>query len=83
LPIKLVDQNNKSEVKIQHEIIHHVDVLLKLNIELKDAKLQTNVNQLKQRIEHSEDKINQLVYELYDLSEEDIKVIEGQQEPSK
>jgi hypothetical protein len=83
LPIKLVDQNNKSEVKIQHEIIHHVDVLLKLNIELKDAKLQTNVNQLKQRIEHSEDKINQLVYELYELSEADIKIIEEQQAPNK
>jgi hypothetical protein len=83
LPIKLVDQNNKSEVKIQHEIIHHVDVLLKLNIELKDAKLQTNVNQLKQRIEHSEDKINKLVYELYELSEADIKIIEEQQAQNK
>ena len=50
---------------------------------IKDAKLQTKVEQIKQRIEHSEDKINQLVYELYNLSEWDIKMIEVQQSPNK
>jgi type I restriction-modification system DNA methylase subunit len=76
LPIKLAKKN---QISIQTEIIKHVDLLLKLNEEIKEEKLQTKTDQLQQRIEHSEDKINRLVYELYDLSETDIKIIEEQQ----
>ena len=39
-------------------------------------KLQTKIDQIKQRIEHAEDKINQLVYELYELTPEEIAIIE-------
>ena len=72
--------NDFPKIKFQHdEIVKHVDSLLKLNEELKTEKLQTKIDQIKQRIEHSEDKINQLVYELYDLKEADIKIIEEAQ----
>ena len=53
------------------------NIHLKLNEELRVTKLPSNIEQLKQRIEHSEDKINQLVYELYELSPEEIKIVEG------
>ncbi len=62
---------------LKSDIIKHVDILLKLNEEIKTEKLQTKIEQIKQRIEHSEDKINQLVYELYELTPEEIKIIEG------
>jgi hypothetical protein len=39
-------------------------------------KLQTKIEQTKQRIEFSEDKINQLVYELYELTAAEIKIVE-------
>ena len=52
-------------------------LLLKLNEELKEIKLQTKIDQVKQRIEHSEEKINQLVYELYELTPEEIAIVEG------
>lgn len=74
LPIKLTD---KKKIPFQTEIVKHVDLLLKLNIEIKEEKLQTKIDQLKQRIEHSEEKINQLVYELYELTKEEIKIVEG------
>lgn len=32
--------------------------------------------QIKRKIDHFEDKINELVYKLYDLTEEEIKIIE-------
>ena len=38
--------------------------------------MPNKIEQIKQRIAHSEDKINTLVYELYDLTEEEIKIIE-------
>ncbi len=74
LPIKQFD---KSNFALCNDIVKHVDILLKLNEELKEAKLPEKIDQLKTRIGYSEDKINQLVYELYGLTEEEIKIIEN------
>jgi type I restriction-modification system DNA methylase subunit len=60
------------------EIIKYVDQLLQLNKELKSTILPEKIEQLKQRIEYSEDRINGIVYELYVLTEEEIKIIEKQ-----
>ncbi len=66
----------ESKASTRNEIVKYVDLLLKLNEELKEEKLQTKIDQIKQRIEYSEERINQLVYELYKLSDEEIKIIE-------
>ncbi|PGH40347.1 MAG: restriction endonuclease subunit M, partial [Candidatus Nephrothrix sp. EaCA] len=76
LPIKAIDFKNENIT--YNEIIKQVNLLLKLNEEIKAEKLQTKVEQIKQRIEYGEDKINRLVYELYGLSKSDIKIIEQQ-----
>jgi len=67
---------SKDEIKIQKEIVVCVENLLNLNKEIREVKLQTKIDQIKQRIEHAEDKINQLVYELYELTPEEIEIIE-------
>jgi len=74
LPIK---QAGKSQIEVEKEIVKHVDVLLKLHEEIKEEKLQNKIEQIKQRIEHSEEKINQLVYELYELTPAEIVIIEN------
>jgi len=74
LPIKIIGNSNK---KTHDEIVNQVDLLLKLNEDLKVEKLPTKTGQLKQRIEHSEEKINQFVYELYELTPEEIRIVEG------
>ncbi|MBI3502747.1 MAG: N-6 DNA methylase [Bacteroidetes bacterium] len=79
IPIKPIDFKNTAEKNTHDEIIKHVDLLLKLNEELQEEKLQTKIEQIKQRIEHSEEKINELVYELYDLKKDEIKIIEEAQ----
>ncbi|MBS1625905.1 MAG: N-6 DNA methylase, partial [Bacteroidetes bacterium] len=58
------------------EVVKHVDLLLALNEELKEAKLPTKQAQIKQRIAHGEERINRLVYELYELTEDEIQIIE-------
>jgi len=62
--------------KQKKEIITQVDLLLKLNVEKQTTKLPTKLDQLQTQITHAENKINQLVYKLYDLSEEEISIIE-------
>lgn len=66
----------KNNIAYKSSIIKNVDILLKLNDELIEVKLQTKIDQIKQRIEHSEEKINQLVYELYELTDDEIKIVE-------
>ena len=76
LPVKLDNTNQVNKIQF-NEIVKHVDSLLKLNEEIKEVTLPNQIAQIKQRIAHSEDKINELVYELYELTTEEIKIVEG------
>jgi hypothetical protein len=75
LPICILNSERKK--KLADEIAKTVDRVLKLNIEISEEKLANKIDQIKQRIEHSEEKINELIYELYDLTKEEIKIVEG------
>lgn len=76
LPIKNIDRNNRPEIEQHNEIIKLVDSLLKLNQEKMGAKLQTKINQLQSKIEYCEGRINEIVYQLYGLTEDEIKIVE-------
>jgi len=76
LPIKKIDFNNKQEKSFHDEIVHLVDTMLLLNKQLQEA-LPHQQEQLKQRIAFTDKKIDTLVYELYGLSEEEVKIVEG------
>jgi uncharacterized protein Yka (UPF0111/DUF47 family) len=59
------------------EIIKLVDQLLNLNEEKSQTKLQTQISQIENKIDYCENRINEIVYLLYGLSEEEIAIIEG------
>lgn len=63
--------------KQQSEIVKLVEQLLQFNKELQAVTLADKKDQLQNRISFSEDKINQIIYDLYDLTEEEIKILEG------
>jgi type I restriction-modification system DNA methylase subunit len=75
-PIMLINFKNKTEVEQHDEIVKLVDRLLKLNEEKAETKLQTTVSQLESKIDYCESRINEIVYQLYGLSEEEIRIIE-------
>ena len=77
LPIREIDFSNLSERNQHKEIVKYVTQLLTLNEEKQSIRLQSKLEQLNTRIAHCEDKINQLVYGLYNLSPEEIKVVTG------
>jgi len=72
LPIKI-----SSDPKIKDSIIKNVDLLISLNQEIKSLKLQDKIDQIHSHIEHCERRINEIVYQLYGLTEEEIKIVEG------
>ena len=77
VPIKTIDPKNKTEQQLHDEIVKNVDLLLRLNEELQTIKLQTKIEEIQSRIERAEANINQAVYKLYDLTEEEIRIVEG------
>ncbi len=78
LPIKNISFDNITEKRIHDEIDKYVAIIIQLNNELRLIKLSDKTEQIKSRIEFIDRKIDQLVYQLYELTEEEIKIVEGQ-----
>ncbi|MCK4678003.1 MAG: N-6 DNA methylase [Bacteroidales bacterium] len=76
VPIININERDKADRKLEEEIVKHVDNLLKLNEQLQTTKLETQRQQIQRTIDHTEKKIDELVYGLYGLSEEEVKIIE-------
>ncbi len=75
LPIaKLSSDSKKQKAK---EISKLVDELLKLYDEKSKAKLPSKITQLEGRINYCINRIDEIVYQLYDLNEAEIKIIEN------
>ncbi|MCZ2223541.1 MAG: Eco57I restriction-modification methylase domain-containing protein [Chitinophagales bacterium] len=74
LPIKVIGKDNQQSVT---EIIKYVDLLLQLNKEKQNTSLPDTLQIINRKIDYSENKINQLVYQLYELTEDEIKIIES------
>ncbi len=63
--------------KIQSELDKLVDQLLKLNEEKQHQTLQTKIEQIQNRIDYCEQRINEIVYQLYGLTTEEIALVEN------
>ncbi len=61
---------------LHDEIVKQVDTMLQLQQLKHQTTLAEKLEQLNQRIAYTDDKINKLVYELYGLNEQDIKIVE-------
>jgi RNase P/RNase MRP subunit p29 len=77
LPIKIIDSTNQSKKSIHDSIVHLVQTMLQLQKEKQQTTLPDKLNQLEARIKYTDDKINQLVFELYELSDEEVGIVEG------
>jgi len=76
IPIMVIDAENAKQKQVHDQIVKFVDNILKLNKQLQTIKLETQLQQLQRTIDHSERKIDEMVYGLYGLSEEEIEIIE-------
>jgi type I restriction-modification system DNA methylase subunit len=74
IPIPTIEKDNKC---LHDEITKLVNQLLKLNEEKAASKLQSKVSQIESKIDYCENRINEIVYQLYDLTGEEIKIVEG------
>lgn len=61
----------------QKEIVEQVMKILELNKHMKNVNTPTEYQLIKKQIEVTDEKINDLIYKLYNLTESEIKIIES------
>jgi hypothetical protein len=75
LPFPTINFKDKGEKAMHDDVVKLVEQLLILNEGKSDLKLQTKINQRQGKIDYCENRINDLVYQLYGLTEEEIKIV--------
>lgn len=76
LPIRTINFKNLKEKSMYDKIVSLVDNMLKLNKKLKKTKTPHEKELLERQIKITDNQIDRLVYELYGLTEEEIRVVE-------
>jgi hypothetical protein len=76
LPIYKPDLKISKERSLRDQIIKMVDIILSLNKKLTKAKTEHDRTVLQRQIEATDRKIDQLVYELYGLTDKEIAIVE-------
>ena len=77
LPIRRIDFDNPEEKKMHDDLVALVERMLELNKRLRDA-VGREREELERRIERTDREIDELVYRLYGLTEEEINIVEKQ-----
>jgi hypothetical protein len=80
LPIYQINFDNFTEKTVHDSIVTRVELILALHKErqaLDPAAHFDEIRELQRRIQRLEDEIDQHVYQLYGLTEEEIKIVEG------
>jgi hypothetical protein len=78
LPIRTIDFSNSADKTKHDQIVRLVNQMLTLNKQLSEAQIPHQKDMLKRQIEATDKQIDQLVYKLYDLTEEEIKIVENE-----
>jgi len=77
LPIRTIDFDDPADVARHDRMVALVERMLDLHRRLAAAKLAHEKHLLQQQIDVTDKAIDTLVYELYDLTPEEIEIIEG------
>jgi hypothetical protein len=75
IPISNSNSINSSESRIK--IIETVSQILFSKNQIAAATISNQLQQLQRAIDHAERRIDELVYELYGLTEEEVRMVEG------
>jgi hypothetical protein len=77
IPIRTINFTDPSDKARHDRMVTLVSQMLDLNKKVQDARLEQEKTQLSRQIEATDASIDKLVYELYGLTEEEIKIVEG------
>lgn len=78
LPIRMIDSSCERDVDNYENISVLVDQMLQTQKDSRNAKSEADKNLYEQKISMIDKKIDELVYKLYGLTEDEIKIVEGE-----
>jgi len=76
LPFRQIDMNLKSEKEMHDKMVKLVDQMLDLHKRLASSKVPDEKKKIQRQIYVTDKKIDQLVYELYGLTDDEIRIVE-------
>ena len=76
LPIRTINFSDSADKGRHDQIVALVEQMLSLHKQLAEAKTDQERTVLQRQIDTTDHQIDQLVYDLYGLTEEEIKIIE-------
>jgi len=77
LPIRRLDLNITAEKKLHDEACNLVDQLLAAKKQVASARNDSEREQFHRKCDYLDGEIDKLVYQLYDLTDEEIRIVEG------
>jgi len=77
LPIRRIDFSNKADKDRHDRMVSLVERMLELHNDLAAARTDHSKTNLKRQIDATDAQIDKLVYELYELTPDEIKIVEG------
>jgi hypothetical protein len=77
LPIRTINFDDPDDVALHDRMVSLVDQMLNLNKRLAESREPQTTGMLERQIESTDRQIDQLVYRLYDLTDEEIKIVES------
>ncbi len=83
IPIREIDFSNKKDVYNHNKIVSMVEQMLKIQKKYHNAKTENEIKMFKKQIDILDNQIDQLVYKLYGLTEEEIRVVEDSLKSNK
>jgi hypothetical protein len=77
LPIRAIDFSDPADNARHDRMVELVEQMLGLNKQLAESKEPQTKTVLQRQIETTDRQIDRLVYELYELTGDEIKIVEG------
>ena len=77
LPIRVIDFSDPTDKARHDRMVELVETMLKLHKQLVAAKTSHEKTAIQRQIDATDKQIDRLVYELYDLTKKEIKIIKG------
>ena len=78
IPMPVIDLSNSSHKEVHDKIVVLVDNIIELNKKVNTEKNPNSITMLNRQINAVDKQIDALVYKLYNLSDEEVKIIEGE-----
>jgi hypothetical protein len=76
LPIRTIDFSNPEEVAQHDKLVSLVENMLELQKKYNDARMEQDKELYERQIKMVDAQIERLVYDLYGLTEDEVKVVE-------